>query len=199
MPIERIALVGAGGHAKVVLDALRLAHPRVEVRVLDEAPGGRTLLGLAVEPLGGDWRGAFHVAIGSGADRERLALALLGKGGELFSVVHPAASVAAAAQLGAGSFVAARAVLAPDARLGRGVIVNHGAIVDHDCVVGDWSHVAPGATLGGGVKVGRSAMIGAGANLLPGVSVGERATVGAGAAVDRDVAAGATVKGVPAR
>lgn len=201
MPIDRIALIGAGGHAKVVLDALRLAHPRLEVRVLDEAheAAGRKLLGLAVEPLTGEWQAAFHVAIGGAAERERIATALQGKGASLFSVVHPAASVAPASEIGEGSFIAAQAIVAPDVRIGRGVIVNHGAIVDHDCVVGDWSHVAPGATLGGGVKVGRCAMIGAGANVLPGVSVADYATVGAGAVVNRDVARKATVKGVPAK
>src|SRR6185295_11557565 len=120
MPIDRIALIGAGGHAKVVLDALRLAHPRLEIRVLDEAheTAGRKLLGLAVERLAGDWKGAFHVAIGSAADRERIATALQKAGASLFSIVHPAASVAVASEIGEGSFIAALAVAAPDARIG---------------------------------------------------------------------------------
>ena len=53
--------------------------------------------------------------------------------------------------------------------------------------------------LGGTVTVGDGAFVGLGARVLPGITIGERATVGAGAVVHRDVPAGATMVGVPAR
>lgn len=196
-------MIGAGGHAKVVLDAVRCANPRAIVRVYDERPAapGAELLGIAICPLdaGAGLTGGAHVAVGDGAARERIARAVIEGGASLFTVIHPEASVATSARLGEGCFVAARAVVAPEARVGRGAIVNHGAIVDHDCVVGDWTHIAPNAALGGGAVVGRNVLIGASATILPGVRVSERATVGAGAVVTKDVAPGATVAGVPAR
>ena len=48
-------------------------------------------------------------------------------------------------------------------------------------------------------RVQRGASIGSGATILCGVTIGEKAMVGAGAVVTRDVAAGETVVGVPAR
>ena len=192
MPTERLSLVGAGGHAKVVLEAVRASHPGMTVCVLDQSPENKRLLGIAVERLPAALSGAVHVAIGDNAARERVGQSVAG----LFTVVHPAAVISPSARVEAGVFAAALCVIGAEARIGRGSIVNHGAIVDHDCSVGEWSHVAPNATLGGGVSVGRGVLIGAGATVLPGVRIGERAIVGAGAVVLADVAAGLTVSGV---
>jgi sugar O-acyltransferase (sialic acid O-acetyltransferase NeuD family) len=203
MPIENLTLVGAGGHAKVVLDAVRRAHPHAAVQIYDEAAAssGGTLLGVMIYALGPQTRlrGALHVAIGDAPARERIARALQDGGSTLVTIVHPAASIAASARIGEGSFVAAHAVVAPSAVIGEGAIVNHGAVVDHDCAVGDWAHIAPNATLGGNAAVGRSALIGAGATVLPGVRIGAHATVGAGAVVAEDVPPHATVIGIPAK
>ena len=87
----------------------------------------------------------------------------------------------------------------PLADLERGVIVNTHASIDHGCRIGAFAHVAPGVALAGDVAVGEGALIGIGASVAPGRSIGAWAMVGAGAAVVRDVAAGATVAGVPAR
>lgn len=90
-------------------------------------------------------------------------------------------------------------MLGARARTGEGCIVNTGATVDHDCVLGDFVHVAPGVNLAGTVTVGDNVMIGIGASVVPGITIVAGATVGAGAVVIRDVPAGATVVGVPAR
>ena len=194
MPTERLSLVGAGGHAKVVLEAARAAHAGIVVQVFDQSPGadGRKLLGIVVERMPAKLSGAVHIAIGDNAAREQLGRSVT----ELFTVIHPAAMVSPSARVEAGVFAAALCVIGPEAKVGRGVIVNHGAIVDHDCRVGDWSHVAPNATLGGGVTVGRSVVVGAGATVLPGVRIGDRATIGAGTVVLADVAPGTIVVGV---
>jgi sugar O-acyltransferase (sialic acid O-acetyltransferase NeuD family) len=194
MPTERLSLIGAGGHAKVVLEAARAAHPGIVLLVFDQSPAdaGRQLLGIAVERMPEKLSGAVHIAIGDNAARERVGQPVPG----LFTVIHPAAAISPTARVGEGVFAAALCVIGPEATVGRGVIVNHGAIVDHDCAVGDWTHIAPNATLGGGVTVGRNVMVGAGATILPGVRVGDHVTIGAGAVVLADVATGTTVVGV---
>ena len=193
MPIDGLVIVGAGGHAKVVVEAARAAHPGITLRVLDQAANeNKKLLDIAVERMPANLSGAVHVAIGDNAARERVAQPV----SDLFTVVHPVAAISPSARLEPGVFAAALCVIAAEARVGRGTIVNHGAIVDHDCVVGKWCHIAPHATLGGAVTVGRGVMIGAGATVLPGVRIGDRAIIGAGAVVLADVAAGLTVTGI---
>lgn len=206
MPTEStIHILGAGGHGRVVADALLLsglAAARIVLRDDRLDLHGTQALGCVVLtpccPAGG-LSGQVHAAVGPAAVRERL----LGASGlspqDWLTVRHPHATVAASAQLGAGSFVAAQAVVGPLAVLGLACIVNHGAVVDHDCELADYVHMAPLASLGGGVRVGRGVLIGAGARVLPGLSIGDGATVGAGAVVCTHIPAGQTWVGVPAR
>lgn len=205
MPIDRVLLIGAGGHAMVVLDALESsAKGKCTISAFDESPEriGQKILNVTIQHFSADMAIAgeqFHISIGNNQTRERLFKKMAEAGGLSRTVIHPVASIAASATIGTGTFIAARAIIAPSASIGRGCIINHGAIVDHECAVGSFCHLAPGSTLAGNVKIGAGVLIGAGANILPGVQIGDGATIGAGAVVIADVPPGATHVGVPAR
>jgi len=205
MPTETVSILGAGGHASVVVDALLCCGwPTLGITLRDDRVerAGMMMLGCRIEaPLLARLPPDCHVhaAIGDNAARQRL---LAGSGIDIdrwLVVRHPAAVLASSAHAGAGSFFAAQSVTGPNTRLGCAVIVNHGAIVDHDCQVGHFSHIAPRASLGGGAQVGDGVLVGSGAIVLPGVRIGDGAVIGAGAVVLADVAPGLTVAGVPAR
>lgn len=205
MLTDKWAIVGAGGHARVVMDALLCnGDPQNSYVFVDDdvALHGVEMLGVVV--LGSSTQlihigTRFHVAVGTNKTREILSHRWMDAGGVPFAVIHPSACVSQFANISEGSFVAAHAVVAPASVIGAGVIINHSAVVDHDCRVGDFSHVAPGATLAGGVVLGRGVLIGAGARVLPGVTIGAGAVVGAGSVVTADVPANAKVVGVPGR
>lgn len=196
-----MAVLGAGGHAKVVIATLRAVGHEVVAAYDDSAARwSGEILGVAIR---GALEGArtasaegFVLAVGDNRARRRIA--------ERFdlawaTVVHPAATVHSSVRLGPGTVVFAGAVIQPDTTVGRHGIVNTGSSVDHDCRLGDFVHVAPGARLGGAVAVDDGTLVGIGSSVLPGIQVGAWATVGAGAAVVADVPRGATVVGVPAR
>lgn len=202
----RVVIIGSGGHAGVLADAL---GADVIAGYLAPEDGRARRLG---EWLGADDCSAelaaagarFAVGIGfvdhPGAQRRARILAGYHHSGVDLAVVHhPSATVSASAVLEPGVFVAAGAIVGPGARLGVATIVNSGAVVDHDCVLGDNVHIAPGVTLSGSVQIGANTLIGVGATVLQGVQIGSGAVVGAGAVVLSDVASGATVVGVPAR
>lgn len=198
----RALMIGAGGHAKVVLDAWLRADRDAQIEVRDDKREVQVLLGRpVVHPAvpASTSAALVHVAIGQNRIRQDIATRLTALGPLLVSVVHPASEVSVHAELGHGAFVAARAIVAAGTTVGGGVIVNHGAVVDHDCMVGDWAHLAPGSVLGGAVSIGRRVLVGAGAVILPGVKVGDDAVVGAGAVVTKDVGEGQCWIGVPAR
>jgi UDP-perosamine 4-acetyltransferase len=203
--------LGAGGHAKVVIEILRAGSSAELVGLLDPRPDlwGTEVLGVPV--LGGDEllpsqydAGVTHVFIGlGGADRtdhrRRLYEKAVAAGFSPVAAVHPSAVVSSSALIGSGPTIGATAVVNADARLGDDVIVNTGAIVEHDCVLGDHVHVASGARLASGVVVSDGAHVGLGASVRQGITIGPEAVVGAGAVVVRDVPAGTVVAGVPAR
>jgi sugar O-acyltransferase (sialic acid O-acetyltransferase NeuD family) len=205
MSTDTWIIVGAGGHARVVMDALLCVRGETcscafaddDVSLTGKNLLGRLVLGTTKEVVLPEVN--FHVAVGTNRTRELIYRRMVDAAGVAFTVVHPAASVSPYATLGKAVFVAARAVIAPAATIGLGAIINHSAVVDHDCIVGDFSHVAPGATLSGGVKLGHGVFVGTGARVLPGVIIGEGAIIGAGAVVMSDVASKTKVVGVPAR
>ena len=208
MTIGRLVLIGAGGHARVVLDAARLAGWTID-GLVDRDGSGREVDGARV--LGDDnalamvrERGATHavVAVGSvrpGALRADLFARLVSAGLEPAVIIHPSATIAASASVGPGSVVLAGAIINPGAVIGRNVIINTGAVVEHDCVVGDAVHLSPRSVLGGNVTVEAGAHVGIGAVVIQGLTIGAGALVAAGATVVDDVAPGITVLGVPAR
>jgi sugar O-acyltransferase (sialic acid O-acetyltransferase NeuD family) len=205
MITERLLIVGAGGQAKVVIEALRADNNHREVMLVDEderkcglmVSGCKVTAGLASAL---SVASEFHVTVGSNVVRERISMYLMRQGlPNYLSIFHTRAYLSSSASIDDGVFVAAQAIVGPDTRIERGCIINHGAVVDHDCVVAEFSHIAPNATLGGNVKVGRRALIGAGANILPGVTVGDDCVVGAGSVVLNDLDQGGVYVGVPAR
>ncbi|UFN47653.1 acetyltransferase [Roseomonas sp. OT10] len=205
----RTVLVGAGGHAAALIEAIRAAGLLEPVGCLDRAAGaGAAAAVLGVLVLGDESRldslraegvEAVVVALGHGADRMRWLRRARALGYALPVVMHPSAILSPSAAIGAGTVVLPRAVLGARAVVGEGAILNTGCIVEHDGILGDGVHIACGAILSGGVRVGEGTLIGLGAVLRPLVRVGAGATVGAGAAVVEDVPDGTTVGGVPAR
>lgn len=203
-----IVVIGAGGHARVVLEILRAAGGHRCVGLLDQDPAlqGSVIDGIAVLGLPNQLhrlrqQNVRGVAIAVGENRARLSYVELVRqhGLELITLIHPAAVVASTAKIGGGCVVAAGAAVAAAARIGEAAILNTNCVVDHECEVDAGVHVCPGALLAGRVRVDRGAMIGLGAKVLPCLSIGAGAIVGAGAVVIRDVPAQCTVVGVPAR
>jgi sugar O-acyltransferase (sialic acid O-acetyltransferase NeuD family) len=182
-------LIGAGGHAKVVHEAMIAGGvPASEVQL--RADRAQRFLGhnVACPEYPDGLTTPAHIAIGHNGVRARLGAQVLAQGGRLLSVIHPDAHVSAHADIGAGAFIACRALIAASATLGQGTILNHGAIVDHDCQIGDYTHIAPAAVLGGGVRVGARVLVGANATLLPGLDIGDDVVIGAGSVVTKPIA-----------
>ena len=209
-PRDRVIVLGAGGHARVVIASVRRAKRLAIVGVLDAdllrrgeriddatIVGGDELLESYAATVDG-----FVCAIG-GAASNAVRAAAFGRACDAGltprSVVDPTAVVDDAASLARGCYVGVLAVVQPGATLGENVIVNTRAVVEHDAEVGAHAHVCPGAVVLGGASIADHAFVGAGAVVLPGVSVGRGAVVGAGAVVTKPIGEGETVVGTPAR
>ena len=201
--------LGAGTHAKSVLEAVRSSNVYEVLAIVDddESKAGGELLGTRIaiaselEQLQREVAGAFVGigGIGQSAPRRAAFARLLALGFELPAIMHDSAVVSPWAMVGRGVQVLAGAIVNARAEIDDNVIVNTGAIVEHDCEIAPHAHLAPGVRLAGGVWVGEGAHVGIGAVVIEGVHIGSEALVAAGAVVIRDVPDGARVAGVPAR
>ena len=193
---DGVVVIGAGGHAKVVISTLAASGTPVAAVVDDDdRKWGTDAQGTRVERLERARGGRGIVGIGDNARRREMVQAL---GLDWQTVGHPAAYVHPSVKLGRGTVVFAGAVVQPDAVVGDHVIVNTGATVDHDCVIGDFAHLAPGVHLAGGVQVGEGAFLGIGSVVCPIIRIGRWARLGAGAVAIRDVPDEVVAVGVPA-
>lgn len=207
--MERVIVIGAGGHAKVVAEILRLSGKYEITGLLDSALVGKIVAGLPV--LGGDELlprlradgvSAAFIGVGGTGDnlpRMKIFERVAGLDFTFANAIHPSAIISASARLGRGIAIMAHAAINPDAEIGDNVIINTGAIIEHDCKIKSHAHISPGTVLCGGVRVGMGAHIGAGAAVRQNVCIGERAIIGVGAVVVKDVPACDVVAGVPAR
>jgi len=202
-----VLIIGAGGHARVLIEALAKSGTVMLGCVAKKAPA---LGSLSIPFLGDDEALCRHSpssivlvnGIGSIAWsdlRRDIFLRFKEKGYRFGTVTHPSAILPSECVLGEGVQVMAGAILQPGCRIGENVIINTGAVIDHDCRIGPHVHIAPGALLSGDVTVGEGAHVGTGARVIQGVKIGAGALVGAGAAVVRDLPPDAKVAGVPAR
>lgn len=199
-------IIGAGGHAKVVIDLFR-AEGRYELAGLVDA-GDRGALVNGAPIIGGDddlprlrAEGITHahVAIGNNRVRLKLARALEEMGYTLANAVSPAATLSPSVILGRGVAIMAGAVVNAESRLDDACILNTRASLDHDGHIGEGAHVAPGCALAGNVAIGRLAFLGVGTSVIPGIVIGEETVIGAGASVVRSIPPRAKAYGVPAR
>jgi sugar O-acyltransferase (sialic acid O-acetyltransferase NeuD family) len=205
--MEKIIVIGAGGHAKVVIDIFNYTGYHV-VGVLDgdTSKHGKTLLGVPIlggnekleEILASGVKKAF-VAIGNNDVRVKIGESLKAKGFTLVTAIHHSAIIADSVRIGEGSMVAAGGVINPDASIGKHVIINTGVTVDHDCVIKDGAHVSPGVNLAGNVQIGEKTHVGIGSCIIQGINISENTVIGAGSVVVRDIASDVVAYGNPAK
>jgi sugar O-acyltransferase (sialic acid O-acetyltransferase NeuD family) len=191
-------LVGASGHARVVMSVIEAQGHRV-VGIFDKNTSILSLDGVTNE---GDYNADMHqgakaiVAIGDNKIRKRISKNLMH---QLGNAVHPSVQLDRLVTLGKGNVIMHQAVVQRGCQIGAHCIINTKATVDHDCRIDDYVHIGPGATLCGGVSVGEGSLIGVGASVLPGITIGKNVTVGAGAIVLNDIPDNARVIGVPGK
>lgn len=198
-------VIGAGGHAKVVIDSLNAMNEQIlccvgAVDSPDKCGGVDVLKGdHHLEALRRQGYDRAFVAIGSNQRRSEVAARVGTLGFQMVNALHPGAIVSSSVRLGAGIAIMAGAVVNAEAEIDDLAIINTGATVDHDCRIGRAVHVGPQCALAGNVTVGDGAFLGIGTVVIPGIAIGRDAIVGAGAVVVADIPAGAKVAGVPAR
>lgn len=191
-------VIGAGGHAKVIVDILQLNKEK-NIKLFDDF-STTAILGIDIAGKIKDVREYMNenavIAIGDNSTRriicEKYNL-------NYVSCFHPNAVVARDAQIGNGTVVMANAVINSGSKIGNQCIINTSAIVEHDNCIGDYVHISPGVRLGGRVTIGNNTWVGIGATIKNNIHICNDVTIGAGAIVVNDIDTPGTYIGIPAR
>lgn len=195
---EAFQVIGAGGHAKVIVDALEY-NKNLDIKVFDEAKEGKTdsLLGKIFSFSCIDPVSKAIVAIGDNTTRHTVVLRFPTQ--QWGTLIHPKAIISRSAKIGEGVYIGAGASIGPQAVIGNHTIINTGSIIEHDVIVGDFCHVGPGVILTGSVQLGNFSLLGAGTTAIPNIHIGEYVVIGAGSTIIRDVPDKTKAVGSPLR
>jgi sugar O-acyltransferase (sialic acid O-acetyltransferase NeuD family) len=206
--MERIVVLGGGGHAKVLISILKKLRTYRMIGYTDLRENGQIL---GIPHLGGDdilsdlkGKGRrLSAAIGIGntsLSRKRMSLKKYLEDLDVLlpSIISPDSVVNEDTRIGRATVVFDGAVVNSGARIGDCCIVNTNSTVEHDCVISDNGHIAPGASLSGGVIIGENTLIGTGATIIQNVHICGDCVIGAGAVVLKDIDVPGTYIGVPA-
>lgn len=201
---NKLLIIGAGGHGKVVADIASLSKKYSEIKFLDDDITKVTCLSYKVEHGVSDVQSYINdydifVAIGNSNSRMKLFNELEKIGATIPNLIHPSAIIANDVKMGIGNVFMAGSIINPDVTIGNGVIVNTAASIDHDCVVGNFSHISVGSHLAGNVIVGEGTWVGIGATISNDLKICDNTFIGAGAVIVKDILDSGTYIGVPAK
>lgn len=201
---NKLLIIGASGHGKVVADIALRMNKWIQISFLDDDESIKSSMGIEVignsedaQKYIGDYD--IFVAVGNSKTRNKMQEKLEMAGADIPVLIHPSAVIGEGVELGAGTVVMPGAVINCYSKIGKGCIVNTGATVDHDNVIEDYVHLSPGVHLAGNVKVGKGSWLGISSVVINNKFIVNDSIIGAGAVVVKDITETGTYVGVPAR
>jgi UDP-perosamine 4-acetyltransferase len=205
--MEKIIIYGAGGHCKVVIDAIENQKKYEIIGIVDDNKNklgkdceGHSIIGDFSILKNNKFSGCkILIAITNSKIISKIYTKINTLGYSFGVVIHPKAIIAKNVTIGTGTMVMANAVINPNVRIGSCVVINTSAIVEHDCIIDDFVHIAPGVHLAGAVKIGKTSMVGIGSTIIESKQIGENSIIGAGAVVIKNIPDNVTAIGVPAK
>lgn len=200
---DKIVIIGASGHGKVIADIARLNGYK-DILFLDDDKSKKKngiydVVGTTQDIDQYNEQFDFIVAIGNNEIRKKITEQLDEKNIIQPILIHPSAIIAPTVTISAGTVVMANAVINTDTKIGKGCILNTAATIDHDGSIGDFVHISPGAHIAGTVQIGESSWIATGASIINNINICNNCIIGAGAVVVKDINIQGTYAGIPVK
>ena len=189
---KNIAIIGAGGHGKVVGEIALLNQYKVinffDDKVNDIKKFPFTISG-SLDYLKDHLKDydAYFVAIGENRIRSNIIEWLKKQKMNIISLTHPRSTISQFSSLEIGTCVMANAVINPGTLIKEGAIINTSASVDHDCIIEDFAHISPNCSLSGSVRVGKFSHLGTGTSVHPGIHIGNNVKTAVGSKVFKNI------------
>jgi len=203
--MDKIVLIGAGGHAKACIDVIETEKKYSIYGLVEKSSiDNHEILGYKVVGSDDDLEkiikevGSALVTVGqikSPVIRARLFETLRSIGFNLPVIASSTAHLSKHSSIGEGSIIMHGAVVNSSASIGKNCIINNKALVEHDVTIHDHCHIATGAIINGDVTIGRGTFIGSGAVIYNGISIGDNCVIAAGLAVKRSIKNNSIIRG----
>lgn len=211
--MEKLIIIGAGGHARSCADILIQNNEYDIVGCVDRSYNGsdRAFLNIGthlIPVVGNDdmleelFRKGIRrvfIALGNNNVRRKLYEKTVDIGFSPINIISKYSVISPTAKLGNGICVMAGAVINVNTVIGNDCIINTNCSLDHDCIVGAHCHIAPGTAVSGTVCIGNNVQLGTGTSVIDGLTIGDGAFIGAGSVVVKDIPENVLAYGVPAR
>jgi len=201
---NKLLIIGAGGHGKVIADiALKLERYKC-VSFLDDKITGEPISGVKVIGHTSDIHKftdeyEFGIGIGDNKIRQQFFKQLLKLNQEMPVLMHPSVVLGEDIEIGAGTVLMAGVVLNSSTKLGKGCIINTSSSIDHDCEIRDFCHISPGSHVAGNVLIDNLTWLGIGSIIRNNIKITSDTIIGAGAVVVNDITEPGIYVGVPAK
>ena len=211
---EKILLVGAGQHARVVLYNIQEQNKYDVIGILDKnldkAKEEKFFEGIPIldidyskidlkelkEKLGTD---KFFISFGNMKYRKKVWELFKNSGWNSVNIIHPNAVISKNAKLGEGILIECGCLITPNPIIGDNVVVNTGSQVNHDNIIENHVYIASGIVLSGGVKIGENTLLDDGVIVTLGKKIGKNSLIGAGAVVTKNLEDNIVAYGNPAK
>ena len=201
---KKIAIIGAGGHSKVIIDIIYLLGSFEIIGIFDD---NKTSNFLNIPILGKIYEiekinkniliDSFFIGIGNDDIRKKVYDMYPDLNWEI--LIHPKSIISDTAKISKGTLVCAGAIIQTEVKIGKQCIINTNCNIDHESIIGNFISICPGVTICGQVKIGNNTLIGANAVIIQNKNVGNNCIIGAGSVVIRDIDNDKKVVGNPGR
>lgn len=197
--MEKILILGAGGHARSIIDTIEVCNSYNICGFVTEDDSLKDYFYKDYPVIGQDRdlktlynSGIKNAVVGIGflggeTVRASVYQELKEIGFQLPNIIDPSAIIAGDVVMGEGNFIGKRAVINANSKIGNMCIINSGSIIEHDCIIGDFCHVSVGTVICGSCKIGDFSMIGANAVVIQECAIGSKTIVGAGSVVTQNI------------
>jgi sugar O-acyltransferase (sialic acid O-acetyltransferase NeuD family) len=195
--MERIILVGGGGHCISCIDVIRTTNMFEIAGILDVPKKvGTSVSGIPIIGTDADIPGlvadgmTFLITLGqikSSQRRVEMYTIIKNNRGKLPVVTSRMAYVSPSATINEGTIVMHNSLINADAVIGSNCIINTGALIEHEAIIGDFCHISTHAVINGQVSIGSNSFVGSNSVVANNVKLPDGIIVAAGACILKTV------------